>query len=154
MNKINSFFKYIGYVSFSLFIGWLSNLSGDENDFILEISSNIIPLLVTILAFYVTILALILKELVCFKNKKGASINGVLKSMKRDLIIEIVLIAFAFFCYILRGALSDIITTNWQTYITIISNSVTLFTFMYFLLLISDSILGLWNLIEENNRDE
>ena len=64
------------------------------------------------------------------------------------------LIAFAFFCYILRGALSDIITTNWQTYITIISNSVTLFTFMYFLLLISDSILGLWNLIEENNRDE
>lgn len=153
MDKINSLFRYIGYISLSLLIGWFSNYSGDENDFILNISSDIIPLLVTILAFYVTILALILKELVDFKNQKGGSIRNVLKSMKRDLIIEISLIAFAFLCYTMRGALSDVVSIDLQNWITILSNSVTVFSFIYFLLLIFDSIIGLWNLIEVNNVD-
>ena len=77
MNRVNHFFRYIGYISLSLLIGWFSNYSGDETDFILQISHNIIPLLVTILAFYVTILALILKELVVFKNQKGGNIKDV-----------------------------------------------------------------------------
>lgn len=151
MDKVNSLFRYIGYISLSLFIGWLSNYSGDENDFILKISSDIIPLLVTILAFYVTILGLILKELVDFKSQKGGNIKGVLKSMKRDMIIEILLIAFAFLCYTMRGALFNVIATDWRQWITILSNSVTVFSFTYFLLLIFDSIMGLWNLIEANN---
>lgn len=49
MNRVNHFFRYIGYISLSLLIGWFSNYSGDETDFILQISHNIIPLLVTIL---------------------------------------------------------------------------------------------------------
>lgn len=54
MNRVNQIFRYIGYFSLSLLIGWFSNYSGDKTDFILQISHNIIPLLVTILAFYVT----------------------------------------------------------------------------------------------------
>ena len=142
MNRVNHFFRYIGYISLSLLIGWFSNYSGDETDFILQISHNIIPLLVTILAFYVTILALILKELVVFKNQKGGNIKDVLHSMKKDLIIEMLLIFVAFLCYI----------TECMQWITILSNSVTVFTFIYFLLLIFDSIVGLWDLIEENNK--
>ena len=153
MGKINSLFRYIGYVSISLLIGWLSNYSGDENDFVLKISSDIIPLLVTILAFYVTILALILKELVDFKNQKGGNIKEVLKSMRRDMTIEILLIVCAFLCYTIRGALVNILSVDWQHQITILSNSVTVFSFIYFLLLIFDSIMGLWNLIEANNVD-
>ena len=110
-------------------------------------------MLVTILAFYVTILGLILKELVDFKSQKGGNIKGVLKSMKRDMIIEILLIAFAFLCYTMRGALFNVIATDWRQWITILSNSVTVFSFTYFLLLIFDSIMGLWNLIEANNGD-
>ena len=113
MGKINSLFRYIGYVSISLLIGWLSNYSGDENDFVLKISSDIIPLLVTILAFYVTILALILKELVDFKNQKGGNIKGVLKSMRRDMRIEILLIVCALLCYMqTRSSTSPLILTH------------------------------------------
>lgn len=152
MNRINRIFRYIGYISLSLLIGWFSNYSGDETDFILQISHNIIPVLVTILAFYVTILALILKELVVFKNQKGGNIGSVLHSMKKDLIIEMSLILVAFLCYTVRGANSSVISTMGMQCITILSNSVTVFTFIYFLLLIFDSIVGLWNLIEENNK--
>lgn len=149
MNRINRIFRYI---SLSLLIGWFSNYSGEETDFILQISHNIIPVLVTILAFYVTILALILKELVVFKNQKGGNIGSVLHSMKKDLIIEMSLILVAFLCYTVRGAISSVISTMGMQCITILSNSVTVFTFIYFLLLIFDSIVGLWNLIEENNK--
>ncbi len=150
---MDKFFKYVGYISLSLLIGWFSNYSGNDTDFILQISSDIIPLLVTILAFYVTILALILKELIDFKNKNGKSIKDVLKNMKRDLVIEILLIAFTFICYTIRGALFNIVATEHIQLITILSNSVTVFTFIYFLLLIFDSIMGLWNLIEANNNE-
>ncbi len=152
MDKINHFFRYIGYISLSLLIGWFSNYSGDESDFVLQISSNIIPLLITILAFYVTIIALILKELIDFKEHKGGNISDVLHSMKRDLLTEILLIAFAFVCYTTRGALSNIVSHEFAHWMTILSNSVTVFSFIYFLLLIFDSIIGLWNLIEINNK--
>lgn len=152
MNRINQFFRYIGYISFSLLIGWFSNYSGDEKDFILHISYNIIPLLVTILAFYVTILALILKELAEFKKKKGGNIEDVLHSMKKDLILEMLLIIVAFLCYTIRGAVSNLISEEHIQWITVLSNSITVFSFIYFLLLIFDSITGLWDLIEENNK--
>ncbi len=154
MNTINNIFKYFGYIAISIGIGWFSTLSGDKNDFVLQISTEIIPLLVTILAFYVTILALILKELVDFKNQQGCSIKEVLHSMKVDLIIEILLIAFAFLCQTTRGALMEIVSPVWKDIITIGANSATVFSFIYFLLLIVDSILGLWNLIEANNQDK
>lgn len=152
MNRINHIFRYIGYVSLSLLIGWGANYSGDETDFVLQISHSIIPLLVAILAFYVTILALILKELAVFKNQKGGDIGNVLHSMKKDLIIEMSLILVAFLCYTVRGAVSNVISVEYMRWITILSNSVTVFTFIYFLLLIFDSVVGLWNLIEENNK--
>lgn len=152
MNRLNQIFRYIGYISLSLLIGWFSNYSGDETDFILQISHEIIPLLVTILAFYVTILALILKELTDFKNQKGGNIKSVLHSMKIDLVIEMSLILVAFLCYTVRGAISSIISTECVKWVTILSNSVTVFSFIYFLLLIYDSIVGLWSLIEENNK--
>ena len=61
-------------------------------------------------------------------------------------------IVVAFLCYTVRGAISSVISAEFMRWITILSNSVTVFTFIYFLLLIFDSIVGLWNLIEENNK--
>ena len=34
MEWINSLFRYLGYLALSLGLGWFSNLSGDDNDFI------------------------------------------------------------------------------------------------------------------------
>lgn len=153
MEWINNIFRYLGYVALSLGLGWFSNLSGNDDDFILMISSNLIPLLITILAFYVTILGLILRELIEYKHKTNKDIKGVLKSMRRDVNIEISIICIAFLCYVVRGALSSIVSDEWLTYITIVSNAVTVFSFVYFLMLIYDSVMGLWDLIEANNKD-
>lgn len=154
MERINTIFRYIGYTALSLGIGWFSNLSGDEDDFVLKISSNLIPILITILAFYVTILGLILKELIEYKEKTDKDIKGVLKGMRRDVNIEIIIICFAFAGYMIRGSLSSIVTEEWMKYITIASNAITVFSFVYFLLLIYDSIMGLWDLIEVNNKEK
>ena len=154
MEWINNIFRYLGYLALSLGLGWFSNLSGNESDFILKISSSLIPLLITILAFYVTVLGLILKELVEYKNKTNKDIKGVIKNMRRDVNIEISIICIAFICYIVRGALASVVTEEWLTYTTIASNAVTVFSFVYFLLLIYDSVTGLWNLIEANNKDK
>lgn len=153
MDRINNIFRYIGYVTLSFGLGWFSNISGNDNDFVLQVSSNLIPLLITILAFYVTILGLILKELIEYKEKTKKNIEGVLKSMKRDVNIEIMIICLAFICYMTRGALTSVIAEEWLKYITIISNGVTIFSFVYFLLLIYDSVMGLWDLIEVNNKN-
>ena len=153
MDRINNIFRYFGYVTLSLGLGWFSNISGNDNDFVLQVSSNLIPLLITILAFYVTILGLILKELIEYKEKTKKNIEGVLKSMKRDVNIEIMIICLAFICYMTRGALTLVIAEEWLKYITIMSNGITIFSFIYFLLLIYDSVMGLWDLIEVNNKN-
>lgn len=151
MDKINNIFRYLGYITLSVILGCVSNLSGNEEDFILKVSSNLIPLLITILAFYVTILGLILKELAEYKEKTGKDIKCVLKSMRRDINIEITIICFAFICYVIRGAVMSYVSDDWSKYITIGSNTITVFAFVYFLLLIYDSVMGLWDLIETNN---
>ena len=152
MEWINNLFRYLGYAALSLGLGWFSNLSGNDKDFILKISSNLIPILITILAFYVTILGLILKELISYKEKTGKEIKSVLKNMRRDINIEISIICFAFVCYVVRGAISSLISNEWLKYITIGSNAVTVFSFFYFLLLIYDSVMGLWDMIEANDK--
>lgn len=152
MDRINTIFRYVGYAALSIGLGWFSNLSGDENDFVLTISSNLIPLLITILAFYVTIISLVLKELIKYKEETKKDIKGVLKSMRRDANIEISIVCFAFISYVTRGALITVVTGEWMKYITIASNAITVFSFVYFLLLIYDSVMGLWDLIEANNK--
>lgn len=152
MEWINNLFRYLGYAALSLGLGWFSNLSGNDKDFILKISSNLIPILITILAFYVTILGLILKELASYKEKTGKEIKTVLKSMRRDISIEISLICIAFVCYVVRGATGSFVPDEWSKYITIGSNAVTVFSFVYFLLLIYDSVMGFWDMIEANDK--
>jgi uncharacterized Tic20 family protein len=74
--------------------------------------------------------------------------------MRRDVNIEISIVCFAFISYVIRGALISVVVDEWMKYVTIVSNAITVFSFVYFLLLIYDSVMGLWDLIEVNNKEE
>ncbi len=152
MDKIGDLFKYFGFITLSLLLGWFSHLSGDEHDFLLKVSSGLIPLLITIIAFYMTILGLIVKELIEYNEKTNKNISGVIKSMRRDVNIEICIVCIAFLCYLVRGALTSIVSEKILDYMTILSNAITVFAFFYFLWLIYDSVMGLWDIIDANNK--
>ena len=153
MRMVNAIFRYIGYAVVFCFVGYISYLGGEEHDYLLQISKTLIPILISLLVFYVTIFGNILKELICYRNKQNenADISGILKDIKLEILIEIVLIMVSLFCFIIRGACITLVSHTIVKWIAVISNSLTIFSIVYFLLVIYDSILGLWNLIEANN---
>lgn len=151
MATINDMFRYIGYIALSIFIGYVSFLGGEEHDYLLKISGNLVPVLISLLVFYVTIFGLILKELVIYKNKTNKAIDGVLKNIKKEVIIEICIIILTLLCFIARGACTAFSSGMFFSYIAILSNAITVFAVIYFLLVIYDSILGLWKLLAANN---
>ncbi|WP_281643913.1 hypothetical protein [Bacteroides zoogleoformans] len=156
MKAVNALFRYIGYATVSVVIGVISYLGGQEYDYLLKISGNLVPLLLSLLVFYVTMFGYILKELICYKNNIEANvdISGILKNIKLQISIEIGLIIASLLCFIIRGACETSVPNVIMKYIAIISNAITVFSIIYFLLAIYDSILGLWKLIEANNNNK
>lgn len=148
---LNNIFRYIGYVTVSMGLGYVSFLGGKENDYLLKISWNLIPALISLLVFYVTIFGLILKELVIYKGTTGKDISKVLKSIKIQILIEIGIIFVALFSFIVRASCATLTSDLLMVFIATISNSITVFAIIYFLLVIYDSIAGLWELLSTNN---
>ena len=148
---LNNIFRYIGYVTVSMGLGYVSFLGGKENDYLLKISWNLIPALISLLVFYVTIFGLILKELVIYKGTTGKDISKVLKSIKIQILIEIGIIFVALFSFIVRASCATLTSDLLMVFIATISNSITVFAIIYFLLAIYDSIAGLWELLSTNN---
>ena len=148
---LNNIFRYIGYVTVSMGLGYVSFLGGKENDYLLKISWNLIPALISLLVFYVTIFGLILKELVIYKGTTGKDISKVLKSIKIQILIEIGIIFVALFSFIVRASCATLTSDLLIVFIATISNSITVFAIIYFLLVIYDSIAGLWELLSTNN---
>lgn len=151
MSVLNNIFRYIGYATLSISIGYVSYLGGEKNDYLLKISENLIPMLISLLVFYVTIFGFILKELIIYKGTTGKDISGVLKSCKKQFIIEMGIIIISFLCFIVRGSCTALVSDILMNYIAIVSNSITVFAIIYFLLAIYDSVSGLWDLISANN---
>ena len=148
---LNNIFRYIVYVTVSMSLGYVSFLGGKENDYLLKISWNLIPALISLLVFYVTIFGLILKELVIYKGTTGKDISKVLKSIKIQILIEIGIIFVALFSFIVRASCATLTSDLLMVFIATISNSITVFAIIYFLLAIYDSIAGLWELLSTNN---
>lgn len=152
MKMLNTLFRYIGYATVSVSIGYVSYLGGQEYDYLFKISGNLVPILISLLVFYVTIFGSILKELICYKNRTNTDTSDVLKNIKLEIIIEMILIIFSLLCFIVRGACETLASNTIKPFIAVVSNSITVFSIIYFLLAIYDSILGLWDLIEANNK--
>lgn len=149
MERIQEFFKYIGYAASAFFLGWFSSLGGPENDYLYKISGAIIPILLTLLALSTTMTSLLCNELCKFANKHKTDTIPVIKDCKRSIFIELGIICFALLLFISKGAM-----TNYESifsYYIVLSNAVTVFAIFYFMLIIADNATGLFDLISHNN---
>lgn len=160
MEKVEQFFKYIGYAVVSFFLGWLS-YQANENDYINNVSSSIIPILLTLLVLYTSLSGFIFNELFKFKEKikteheDSVDIGPTIKSMKRNVLIEISCIITCFLLLIVKGVLLNCCHNQDNVFFNvfmILSNAVIAFAVMYFIIVIYDSVEGLYELITENNK--
>lgn len=151
MKKVYQCFKYIGYATCSFLFGWLSSLGGEEKDYILKVSATFIPVLLTLIALTTTLTGLLLNELYKFKSKFNQDINNVVDELKRNVIIQVSIVAVAFIFLTSKEAIV-IYYANFSECATIIQNSIVVFAFMYFMLVIVDAAMGLYDLIKKNNE--
>lgn len=151
MGKVYQCFKYIGYATCSILLGWLSSLGGEEKDYLLKVSVTIIPMLLTLIALTTTLTGLLLNELYKFKSKFNMDINNVVDALKRNVIIQVIIVAVAF-AFIASNEAIIIYCPCFSEYATIIQNSIVVFALMYFMLVILDAAMGLYDLIKKNNE--
>lgn len=151
MKKVYQCFKYIGYATCSILIGWLSSLGGEQKDYVLKVSTTFIPVLLTLIALTTTLTGLILNELYKFKSKFNQNISHVVDGLKRNVIIQIGIVVFAFVFFACKEAIM-IYCPCFNEYANIAQNSVVVFAFMYFVLVIADTAMGLYDLIKKNNE--
>jgi hypothetical protein len=143
-------YNVIGYslcVFISILLGWSSTLNGELNDYVLKLSNSIIPLLLTLLVLYSTLTIHLINELRKLEGDKDLSI--VVHALKGNIISEIVFILILFVLLVFKGVLVD----NLQCYkdvIGIIVNSLVIFTFLYFIWVIIDVTMGLYDLVIKN----
>lgn len=144
MDKV---FKYLGYSAAALLVGWLSTLGAV--DYVGSLSSSVIQLLITLLALYSTIASLLVSRMLHLRDIDSISsgIPTVVKSLKRNVIIESILI-FATFVIIVLSQVA--INQGWinNTITETIRNSMIVFSIMYFVIVVYDSSMGLYSLLE------
>lgn len=152
METINSLFRYIGYIVVSLALGWLSTLGGLEKDFLFNLKNSVIPVLLTLLVLFTTISNLLIKEVSLYNKDKEIDITPVVNSFKRNTIIEIIIICVLFMTFVSAGVFSMLQNECVKYYFRVYSNTLTVFAFMYFLLVIYDSQSALYAMLKENNK--
>ena len=146
--KINQqIFNIGGYtvcIALSIFFGWLSFLGGNDLDYVQKISNNIIPLLLTLLVLYSTLTIHLINELRKIEN--NSNLSSVIIALRSNIIAEIVLILIVFTTFIFKGVLLNHFPDCSKS-IQVIANSIVVFTFLFFIWVIIDVTMGLYDLI-------
>lgn len=144
----NRAIKYMAYFLLSVGTGFVSTLG--ETDFIASLSSSILPILIALLVLYTTVSSLLYNQLSRFKDK-GFEIAGVIKAMKRNVVVEVHIIAATFVLLSAQSWLLSVLPICVP--VNIICNSVVVFALIYFVYVVYDSTLGLYRLFEYPERD-
>ncbi len=145
MDKV---FKYLGYAAISFLIAWISTLG--KVDYIGILCNSIVQLLIALLALYSTISSLLVSRLLSFWESVShkADIKPVIEAMKRNVRIESILIFMSLLVIIIsnfvvaKQLMSEII-------IYMIRNTVVVFCLLYFVIVVYDSSMGLYDLLED-----
>lgn len=142
-------FKYLGYASLSFLVALLSTLG--KEDFIDNLSDSIIQVLIALLALYSTISSLLVSRLLSFRQEinQSADLSPVVESMKRNVRMESILIISTLLIIIVTNVF---LNNNWlsENVVRLVRNAMVVFTLLYFVIVVYDSSMGLYDLLQSN----
>lgn len=140
-------FKYVGYAAVSIALAWLSSIG--EVDYISILSNSVVQLLITLLTLYTTISSILVNRLLEYEKltDNEANVKPVIKEMKRNVMIESCLILFTLIIIILSNV---VLKQEWlcDEFVNVARNSVVIFSLMYFVVVVYDSSMGLYDLLQ------
>ena len=143
--------KIIAYLAIASLLSYFSN-DGDR-EFIKGFSSNIISLLTTILAINIPTSTLIISEINRIKEKMNIHPKATFDELKHGLIMQIVVLVCLFVIQIVCGFLKNKNIVE-ESIINIVSDSFAIAAFIYYLEVIYDLGIALFNLITFKNQDK
>lgn len=151
---MNNIFRYIGYAAVSILIGWISSLY-PSIDYIGKIETSIVPILLSLLVLYTTLSSLLVKEILKYKssheNNQEINIAPTISSLKRNVIIELAILCITFVSLSCKGILLNALS-DYTWIVNTFTNSLTVFSVLYFILVIYDSFAGLFDILIENSK--
>lgn len=150
---MDKFFKYIGYVAISIFVAILSSIG--EEDFIANLSNSIVQVLIALLALYSTVSSLLISRLLSFRQEidQSANITPVIESMKRNVRIEAILIICTLLVIVIMNVFQKYEILDVRL-ISVIRNTIVVFSLMYFVIVVYDSSMGLYDLLKFSNQNK
>ena len=141
------FFKYVGYAAVSVVLAWLSSIG--EVDYIGILSGSVVQLLITLLTLYTTISSILVNRLLEYDKitNQEANLKPVVWAMRRNVRIESCLIIFTLVIIIVSNL---IVKQKWlcDSVVNIVRNAVVIFSLMYFVVVVYDSSMGLYDLLQ------
>lgn len=148
MNTINTLFRYLGYATLSIALGWLSFLG--QVDFIAQIGGTILTVMLALLSLYVTLSGQLIAQMIdLHKQKRDFEIDGIVDAMKRNVIIEVILIIASLVLLTIKSFLVSSIPSL-SGIVSVGVNAVVVFSILYFILVNFDSFIGLFRLLKIN----
>lgn len=145
--KLYDIIGYITCILMSILLGWVSTLSGEVNDYVQKLSNTIIPLLLTLLVLYSTLTIHLINELRKLEN--NSDLSNVVKALKKNIVSEIVIVLVLFVLLVLNGFFI-IVFPCYTNIIQIIINSAVVFGFLFFIWVIIDVTMGLYDIVIKN----
>jgi len=143
-------YNFVGYsisIIMSITLGWVSTLGGAANDYVQKLSNNAIPLLLTLLVLYSTLTIHLINELRKLENNKDLS--SVVYALKSNIVTEIIIVLILFVILVLKSFLLSYFKCS-ANLIQIATNSAVVFAFLYFIWVIIDVTMGLYDLVIKN----
>ena len=126
-----------------------------EEDFIANLSNSIVQVLIALLALYSTVSSLLISRLLSFRQEidQSANITPVIESMKRNVRIEAILIICTLLVIVIMNVFQKYEILDVRL-ISVIRNTIVVFSLMYFVIVVYDSSMGLYDLLKFSNQNK
>lgn len=147
------FLRYFLYIAFSSGIGFLSWISGVENDFIYSLHKSFLQILISIFVAYGTLSNVVLTQLGLYAHNKKANIESAIDELRRNIRIESVILIIDVFIVVISSLMySKDLLGVYDTYRMLFLDIIISFSLLYFLYVVYDTTMGFYLIFSENQK--